>query len=493
MSFSPPEEMVGRRVEWARLSEFATSGEPHASLGIVWGRRRVGKSFLLESLVERSGGFYYGAVRGSKAEALRDLGAQIGAFQRSPAPLALEDWDTALRALLALGDERERLVILDEYPYLIEHSPELDSVIQRVLSPRGAARTSSRARLVLCGSAMSVMRHILGGSAPLRGRAGLDLRISPFDFRTARELHDIDDLATAVRTYAVLGGVAAYAREMSSSDLPDDPEDFDRWICRRVLSPAAPLFGEIPLLLSEDPATAKARKPNLYHATLAGIARGHTTHSALTSYVKIPGASLAPIVEALVAAHLVERIQDPVRGNRPTYHPGDPLIRFHYAVIRRHQVRLARHNADTRKIWDHLRPAFDSQVLGPAFESMARYWIVHFAPPGAIGGVPDHVGPTVLSLPDGGEQQIDMVVAADDAEAPSGRTVLALGEAKAGERLGMRHVRRLEGARDALGARASHATLLLFGSRFTRGVVDAAGERPDLELIGLDRLYGSPM
>ena len=53
------------------------------------------------------------------------------------------------------------------------------------------------------------------------------------------------------------------------------------------------------LLLSEDPATSRARKLNLYHAALAGVATGHHAHSSLTRYVSIPGASLAPIVDAL--------------------------------------------------------------------------------------------------------------------------------------------------------------------------------------------------
>jgi uncharacterized protein len=484
-----PRDMVGRAVEWQRLAEFAGSGEPAASLGIVWGRRRTGKSFLLQSLVERTGGFYYEAVRGASAEALRELGARIGAHQGAAAPLALDGWDAAVGALLALGSERETLVVLDEYPYLLEHTPELDSVVQRAFGPRHPARTSSRTRLVLCGSAMAVMSRILSGTAPLRGRAGMDLRISPFDFRVARELHGIEDLRTAFRTYAVIGGVAAYAREMVDGDLPRGPADFDRWVARRVLSPSAPLFSEIGLLLSEDPTTSKARKLNLYHATLAGIATGHHAHKKLSTYVKLPGASLAPIVDALVAAELVERILDPVRENRPTYHPSDPLIRFHYAVIRRHHARLARHDADTEGIWAHVVPTFDSQVVGPCFEAAAREWTARFAAPRTLGGQPDHVGPTTVQMPDGGEMQLDVVAVADDAATASERTVLALGEAKAGERITERHLYRLEEARRALRGATPETRLLLFGTAFSPEVTGAARRRTDVEVVDLQRLY----
>lgn len=484
-----PEDMVGRRNEWRHVAEFLTSGLQGASLGIVWGRRRVGKSFLLESATEQTQGLYYPATRGSSAEALRELGARIGTLQGAVAPLAFEGWDAVVDALLALGRDREFTVVLDEYPYLLEHTPELDSVIQRAFGPRQPGRLASQTRLVLCGSAMSVMAKLLSGTAPLRGRAGLDLRVSPFDFRVARELHGIEDLQTAFRTYAVIGGVAAYARVMSEDDVPLGPGDFDRWLCRRVLSPAAPLFGEVDLLLSEDPVTAKARKLNLYHATLAGVASGHHAYATLTSHVKITGASLAPILEGLVSAELITRLHDPLRDNRPTYHPGDPLLRFHYAIIRRHRDRLARHGADTPAIWSHLAPTFGSQVLGPCFEDAARYWTLHFAHPATLGGAADHVGPTTITLPDGQERQLDVVVAADDAETPSGRTVRAVGEAKAGERITLAHVARLEDARDALQDRGQGAKLLLFGTEFTPDVRRAAEQRADLELVDLPRLY----
>jgi AAA+ ATPase superfamily predicted ATPase len=141
----------------------------------------VGKSYLLETLAEQSGGFYYQAVRGSSAEALRDLGERLGEYQGAAAPLALPDWERGIDALLSLGHEREQVVVLDEFPYLLEHTPALASIIQRALGTRRPSRGDSRARLILCGSAITVMSNLLVGTAPLRGRAGLDLRVSPFD------------------------------------------------------------------------------------------------------------------------------------------------------------------------------------------------------------------------------------------------------------------------------------------------------------------------
>ncbi len=488
------QDMVGREAEWERLAAFATSREPGASLGLVWGRRRIGKSFMLQALAEQTGGFYHHAVRGSSGEALRELGEQLGAYVGSVAPLSFGTWDEAIGGLMAIGGRGTSLVVLDEFPYLLEHTPSLDSLVQRALAPRAGARQASRTRLLLCGSAMSVMRGLLTGAAPLRGRASLDLRMQPFDFRIARELHGIEDLETAVLTYAVIGGVPAYAREMVGHDLPSGREDFDRWVTGRVLSPSAPLLGEVDLLFGEDPTTSRARKPNLYHSTLAGVALGNHTWSSLTSHVKIPGGSLASIVSALVATLFLAEVRDPVRDNRPVYQPADPLLRFHYAILRRHQARLRRHGADVQGVWSELVPTFRSRVLGPCFEAMARTWVREFASPDTLGGSPVHVGPTTVSVrnPRTGSQEareVDVVVTPDDSEIPGDRTVCAMGEAKVGERLSVRHLRRLEEARTALGPKASSARLLLFGQHFEPELVQMARARGDLELIDLVRLY----
>lgn len=484
-----PPGTVARQPEWERLASFATNDAANATLGVLWGRRRIGKSYLLTSLCEQAGGFYYEALRGSRAEALGDLGRALADHVGAPAPLHLPDWTVAVDALMRLAVDRSVPVVLDEYPYLREHSPELDSVLQRAFGPRSELRTTTRCRLIVCGSAVSIMRGLLAGTAPLHGRAGLDMRLSPFDYREALDLHATSDLRLAVKLYAIIGGVAAYARDMVEDDLPTRLSDLDAWVVRRVLSPAAPLFREVDLLLSEDPATSTARKPNLYHATLAGVALGNHAYSRLTRHVGVSGPSLAPILNGLVDSELITRLDDPIKENRPQYQPADPLVRFHYALVRPHSARLGRSGADTLAIWRSLRDGFASQVVGPAFEAMARTWAQHHAEAATLGGDAAHVGATVVDV-DGVPQQLDVVVAADDGDVPSRRTITAIGEAKSGERLTSRHLHRLERCRAALGRRAGDAKLLLFGSELATDVVDAAASRSDVELIDLDRLYG---
>src|SRR5262249_48992079 len=143
---------------------------------------------------EMTGGFAFTGLQQANAQNLADLAAAYSSFVGLPSA-SFENWTAALEALLAVGGRLGHPVpvILDAFPYLVEQAPELPSVLQRALSPRSPARLSGQVRLILCGSAFTVMRGLLGGSAPLRGRAKLELLVQPFDFRDAADFWGVLD------------------------------------------------------------------------------------------------------------------------------------------------------------------------------------------------------------------------------------------------------------------------------------------------------------
>lgn len=169
------------------------------------GRRRHGKSVLLRALVAATGDFYHQALEGTAAEQLHDLGAAIAARARLPAALALPDWTAALDALVGEHAAVPSPVVLDEFSYLVAADAALPSALQRALDER--VRRGPSTRLVVCGSALSIMSSLLVGSAPLRGRATVELPVRPFDYRQAAAFQGIADPRVAAQVYAVIGGV----------------------------------------------------------------------------------------------------------------------------------------------------------------------------------------------------------------------------------------------------------------------------------------------
>lgn len=468
------------------VESFLDSGVERHTLGLVYGRRRIGKSTLLDQLAAERGGFYWEATRTETTVQLARLGEALGEHL-GVGPLALAGWEDAFRALLRLGSEKPVPVILDEFGHVLEAAPGVDSVAATSLGPAAQRTRPGQARIILCGSAIALLAALTAGEAPLRGRAGLELVMQPHDFRDAASWLTSKDLALAVQVYAIIGGVIGYATDMVDFDLPTGPKDFARWVAARVLAPAATLHHEATTLLAEDP-TLTGGSPLLHHGILGGIANGSVTAGTIAKHVGRSVPSIDPALRRLIAAGFVLRHADPIRAQRPMYSLADPFLQFHYAVLEPHGVLLR--ERDPRSAWDErLAVTYQSRVLGPVFEEQSRAWVRRFASTVTLGGPADHVGPTVVSV-GGIERQIDVVAATGPIDAaPGDRTVLALGEAKAGETVGTGILTGLERVRAALGHRAAGAKLLLFGPAFTAELKSLAYRRSDVELIDHERLY----
>ena len=92
-------------------------------LGIVYGRRRQGKTLLLELLAETRAGSRIG-LQQANAQNLAELAAVYAGFTGDPSA-SFESWTAAMEALLTVGDRLGRPVpvVLDEFPYLVEQAP----------------------------------------------------------------------------------------------------------------------------------------------------------------------------------------------------------------------------------------------------------------------------------------------------------------------------------------------------------------------------------
>jgi uncharacterized protein len=489
MPLSKPRDMFDRDFEWRELTRFAGSSAPHATLGIVSGRRRQGKTFLLDALAVQASGFMFTATETTEADSLRQFGEALGSHVGEPTPFRFTSWNEAITRLMRIAVNGPTPVVIDEFPFLAKAAPALPSVIQRAFEP-STQRGNTAVRLLLCGSALSFMGKLLAGNAPLRGRAGLELVVPTLDFRLAREFWGVADLRTAVLTNAIVGGTPAYRREFAQDDAPADADDFDPWVCRTVLNPGRPLFREARYILAEEP---DLHDKALYHAVLAAIAEGNTTRSGIASYLERKSTDLAHPLGVLHDAGLVTHETDAFRQNRSAYRIAEPLLTFYHAVMRPAWGDLERPGRATR-VWRRARHTFDSSVVGPHFEGICRQWARWHADPDTYGNrYPDRVASGTVSDPDARKTlQIDVAVFGRDDD--NRNTLLAIGEAKWQETMATRHLERLEHIRDLLQARgepgAASARLLLFsGSGFSDTVVRRAEGDPSVQLIGLDRLY----
>ncbi len=486
--FAKPPDMFDRDDEWAALSSFAADDRPGATLGVVSGRRRQGKTFLLDALCKADEGFFFEATEATDTESLRRIGAQLGDFTGAVMPPRPADWREVLDALLALGEDRPMTVAIDEFPYLAKANPELPSVIQAAFGPRRQERLRSRTRLLLCGSAMSLMGRLLSGTAPLRGRAGLEMIVPTLDYRLAAQFWGTGDPRLAVLLYSIVGGTPAYRDGAAGGRGPGSVADLDRWVTENVLSRFSPLFREARYLLAEEP---DIRDNAVYHSVLAAVAEGNGTRGGIAGYLERKATDISHHLSVLEDAGLLARDVDVFRPGRSVYRISEPLIAFYHAVMRPEWSRLER-RGQAAQVWRDSAHRFTTSVVGPRFEQICRDWTAAYAPP-EINGIPvSQVGSGMVNDTEQKKShQVDVAAFGND---PDGRRVLlAIGEAKWAETLGPGHLARLHRIRELLirvgCPGADTARLLLFGTGEPSAQLRVPAASGEVQLIGLDDLY----
>lgn len=486
-SLPRPPDMFDREWEWSELTAFATGEGMGPRLGVVSGRRRQGKSFLLQALAEATDGFYYAAVEASAAESLQLLGEAVARFTGAAVPHRPASWDEALELLFDLARDRPVPVVIDEFPYLVRNAPALPSQLQAAIGVRSGRHLKRHPRILLCGSAMSFMGGLLSGSSPLYGRAGLDLVVHSLGYREAAEFWGIQDPRLAVLVHAIVGGTPAYRREFVDDDVPEGPDDFDTWVCRTVLNPARPIYGEAPFLLAAEP---DLRDRSLYHSVLAAVAGGNHTSGGIASAVGRKATDISLPLTVLRNCGLLTAEPDAFRNNRTTYRIAEPLITFHHAVVRPEAALLSRRRG-AAQVWERSRNTFLSKVVGPHFERLCREWVEWHADPATFGGMPIQVASGTVADPVA-RTSLEADVVVHGAIGQDQGILLSVGEAKWHKVMGLGHLERLCRILELLSARGvdtSHARPACYSGAGFAPELRAAADRGEVVLVDLEMLY----
>ena len=449
-----PRRLVDRELEWGALARFV---ERRQQLAVVYGPRRVGKSFLLEALCSRAGGHRYQAITGSTAAQLDDFGRVLGGWL-GVGPLQLAGWADALDRLSHID---AAVVVIDELPYLTETSPELTGVLQRHVD------AAAGPPLVLAGSSLSTMTDLVSPRAPLYGRSAAVVVPAPFAGRDLMRLWQLDEPVPALWVDAALGGLPGYRPLVEAPG-----RDLDAWMVGEVLAPASPLLDAAEAALID---TAPQASRGVHRTILAAIAAGDRSFGAIARVAGQPTGALTRPLGALERAGLVARVPDPLRSRRDAYDLADPHLRTWLTIIAPHRTALQAGRA--AEVWDRVRDTtWRTQVLGPRWEAVARAALAR-APGGRIGPV-DVVGATTVSdRANRTTHEVDLV-------ALRGRAVVALGEAKL-RRLGRGDLDRLRRVRDLMGVLDARLVLA------SADQVDAAVARePDVVTLSPAGVYG---
>jgi AAA+ ATPase superfamily predicted ATPase len=312
-------EFVNRTEELARLHDLYASDE--AELAVIFGRRRLGKTALVtESIEGNDDAVVYQAKQKTSALQLQQfIDAAADAY---PGVRRIrEAWDEILRYLA----EQDAIIVLDEFPYLVEQDESLPSVLQAMFDHE---LDESTATFVLVGSSISMMEEAaLLGNSPLYGRSSLKLDIRQLPFDAAMEF--FDDAYTAdeqVLTWGVFGGVPYYLEEVSpDATLADN-------IQQTILTRHGTLHDEPDYVLRME-----LTEPTRYFSILEAIAGGNTSRNEIAGTTGIDYNQLSKYLNRLSRLRLVDQhvpiTEQKERSKRSRYRIRDPFFRFWFHFV----------------------------------------------------------------------------------------------------------------------------------------------------------------
>lgn len=350
-------DFVDRRREIETLRDFADRDRP--ALGLLYGRRRVGKTYLLDHALQDRRLFYFLATDTTPELNRRDLLEELSNWlERDVRPEDHPNWRLVFRLLARLAREEALTVVLDEFQYVTGTERDVPSQLTAIWD-----RELEEAPLTmfLCGSEVETMRDLGRGDAPLYGRFDWRAHLLPFDYFDTASMVPTYDERTSIATYGIFGGLPSYLEAVDSS------RDLATNVVETMLSPRGEVHLQLEHLLEQEHGI---RKPTEYRAVLRAVARGHMRINGIRQAAGLEDRDHAVrrVLDVLEDLELVEKGGNFDAGRTsPRRHTiSDHAVRFWYRFVEPHASRLER--GRPRSVWDErIEPELNT-YLGGVFE-----------------------------------------------------------------------------------------------------------------------------
>lgn len=212
--------MIGRKKEQIILQNCLES--PRAEFVVVYGRRRVGKTFLIKEYFNNSFAFYATGISNAKTrEQLKIFNGSLMEYGSSDKKQP-KDWYeafTRLKQLLLNGNVRrdpvsgKKVIFLDELPWMDTVRSDFKSALEYFWN--SFASTQKDLLLIVCGSATSwIINNLLGDRGGFYNRITRQIHLFPFTLKECEDLYRLNGIQMTrqqvIESYMVFGGIPYY-------------------------------------------------------------------------------------------------------------------------------------------------------------------------------------------------------------------------------------------------------------------------------------------
>lgn len=444
-------EFVDREEELERLNNRLDSDSDE--LLVVYGRRRIGKSELVKQCLKDRESVYFQATESTPEIQLEDFIDSVERVYPGVEKIR-KDWEAVLEFLA----EKDAVVAIDEFPYLVESDESITSRFQRFWDNQ-----DSSMKMIIIGSSISVMEDkVMGGGSPLHGRWTERLDLKPLSFENASKFFPGYSPEEKVKAWSVFGGTPHYLQSL------DTEKSFKENILQLVISEHGSFRDEPEFLLRSE-----LSQPHRYMAVLKAISAGNTKRNEISQSTSIESSSIGTYLTKLERLRLIERevpvTEDPPRSRSGRYRIREPLIKFWFRFVYGNEDSIALSEQPYDDIVkdglnDYISDYFEDlcierlpELTEDSFTDIGRWWYQ--------------------------EHEIDVVGLKQDGK--------LLGECKyTNSKVGIRLFDRLKKKEEELRVDGETEYVLFSKSGFTENLKEKAEEQDNLSLYSLSQLTG---
>ena len=345
---------------YGREKELAELNRRYHSKGFqfipVYGRRRVGKTSLIEEFIKDKKAVKFTAVRGSLNANMRLFASKILGIRNAPAM----NFEDALDLMHSKFGDGRYVFVIDEYPYLVKSDDSVTGILNNFIE----SHLDSEVFIILSGSSMNIMNNqVLGKKSPLYGRRTGQIKLSPFPYSEIGAFLPKYSAEERMVVYALVGGVPWYLSFF------DSEKSLKENIIDNLLNPYAVLSKECTLLFAEE-----FDSPVTYYDIISAISKGHNRVGEIASEAGLETSRVSVLLKELILLEVVERITpiDDPKSKRAIYKIKDHYLRSYFRFIYPDYVEVASRDYDT--VYEGIMSGMDD-YLGHIFEDACSEFI----------------------------------------------------------------------------------------------------------------------
>ena len=374
-------EFIGRTKE---LSDLEQEYNNSHSFVVIYGRRRIGKTALIQEFIKDKPALYFLATEESEPQSMKRFALTLSEFanQEFIAKANFDDWIELFKLFAAVPSKNTKVLVLDEFQYMVNTNPAFTSIFQKAWDE---VLSKQDIMVIICGSYINMMtKQVLAENSPLYGRRTSQIRLAPLPFFDVRQYYHNKSFSDVVELYSVTGGVPKYLEFFDNKNSLMDN------ISRVILNKNGFLYEEPAFLLNKE-----VKEPVNYYSVMKAIAQNNHKLSEIASAMSTEGNKLSPYLETLQGLYLLEKHvpvteKNPKKSRKGLYFIRDIFIRFWFMFVFPYKGELELDNLNF--VQDKLKSNFIDNHVAFVYEEICRNIFAELCRCKEIDFIPSRIG-----------------------------------------------------------------------------------------------------